>query len=133
MNPCKSVMSVRRGKFYRLFNALLPADDAFHELGVPECHKPLVSSLLDHIDEGSLSFNNYCSARVSVEADPGYHSLVSAIQHSELSIANIDCLSPDDFWQVAFQYRGTQGAVVLSLPVTAQREDTLAQDDLAGG
>lgn len=69
INPHKSVMLVRRGKFYRLFNALLPADDTFHELGVPEYHKPLFPSLLDHIDEGSLSFNNYCSARVSVEAE----------------------------------------------------------------
>ena len=49
-----------RGKFYRL-NALLPADDPPHELGVPEYHEPLVSSLLDDIDKGSLSSNNYCS------------------------------------------------------------------------
>jgi hypothetical protein len=34
INPYKLVMSVRRGKFHRFFNALLPADDTFHELGV---------------------------------------------------------------------------------------------------
>jgi hypothetical protein len=28
----------------------------------------------NHIDKDSLSSNNYCSAGVSVEADPGYHS-----------------------------------------------------------
>jgi hypothetical protein len=65
---------IREGKFYRLFNALLPADDLSHELGVPEYHEPLVPSLLNHVDEGSLSSNNYCSAWVSVEADPGFHS-----------------------------------------------------------
>jgi hypothetical protein len=27
---------IRTGKFHRLFNALLPADDASHNLGVPE-------------------------------------------------------------------------------------------------
>jgi hypothetical protein len=45
---------IRRGKFYRLFNALLPADDTSHELGVPEYHELLVPSLLDHIDETLL-------------------------------------------------------------------------------
>ena len=64
----------RGGRFHRLFNALLPADDPSHELGVPEYHEPLVPSLLDHIDKGSLSSNNYCSAGVSVEADLGYQS-----------------------------------------------------------
>jgi hypothetical protein len=65
---------IREGKFYRLFNALLPADDQSHELGVPEYHEPLVPSLLDHIDRGSLSSNNYCSAGVSVETDPDHYS-----------------------------------------------------------
>ncbi len=38
-------------------------------------------------------------------------------------------LSPDDFRQVTFHYNRTRGAGVLSLPVTARREDTLAQGD----
>jgi hypothetical protein len=65
---------IRRGKFHRLFNALLPADHPSHELGVPEYHEPLVPTLLDHLDTGFLNRNNYCSAGVSVEADPGYRS-----------------------------------------------------------
>ena len=66
---------IRKGKFHRLFNSLLPADDPSHdELGVPEYHEPLVPNMLNHIDKGSLSSNNYCSVGVSVEADPGYHS-----------------------------------------------------------
>ena len=78
-NPDKPVQVgdvgfIRDGKFYRLFNALLPADDQSHEFGVPEHHEPLVPSVLDHIDKGSLSSNNYCSAGVSVETDPGYYS-----------------------------------------------------------
>ena len=32
----------RRGNFHRLFNALLPADDPSHELGVPEYQESLV-------------------------------------------------------------------------------------------
>ena len=65
---------ILRGKFHRLFNALLPADDPSHERGVPEYHEPLIPTLLDHLDTGFLSRNNYCSAGVSVEADQGYYS-----------------------------------------------------------
>ena len=65
---------IRTGKFHRLFNALLPADDPSHELGVPEYHQPLVPNLSDHLDTGFLDRNNYCSAGVSVERDPGYYS-----------------------------------------------------------
>ncbi|KAH9959643.1 hypothetical protein BC827DRAFT_1156210 [Russula dissimulans] len=32
---------IRWGKFHRFFNALLPANDPSHELGVPENHEPL--------------------------------------------------------------------------------------------
>ena len=66
---------IRRGKFHRLFNALLPADDPSHdELGVPEYHEPLVPYMLNHLDADSLGRNNYCSAGVSVEPDPGYNN-----------------------------------------------------------
>src|SRR6266403_2266570 len=65
---------IRRGSFHRLFNALLPADHPSHEYGVPEYHEPLGPKLVDHLYTSSLSRNNYCSAGVSVEPDPGYHS-----------------------------------------------------------
>ena len=65
---------IRRGKFYRLFNALLPADDPSHEHGVPEYFEPLVPAWSDHLDTGFLVPSNHCSAGVSVESDPGYYS-----------------------------------------------------------
>ena len=66
---------IRKGNFHRLFNALLPADDPSHELGVPEYHERLVPNLLDrHLHTDSLDRNNYCLAGVSVEPDPGYHA-----------------------------------------------------------
>jgi hypothetical protein len=65
---------VRRGKFFRLFNALLSENDPSHVLGVPEYHEPLVPALLDHLDTRSLVPNNYCSPGVSMGPDPGYHS-----------------------------------------------------------
>jgi len=65
---------VRRGKFYRLFNALLSGDDPSHVLGVPANHEPLVPKLLNHLDTRSLGRNNFCSPWVSMEPDPGYHS-----------------------------------------------------------
>jgi hypothetical protein len=65
---------IRMGKFQRLFNALLPADDPSHEFGVPEDHEPLVPSCSEHIDKGTRSSNNYCSARVSMEVDPEHYA-----------------------------------------------------------
>jgi hypothetical protein len=65
---------VRRGKFYRLFNALISEDDPSHVLGVPEYHESLVPTLLEHLDTRSLGCNNLCSPGVSMELDPGYHS-----------------------------------------------------------
>ncbi|KAF8501491.1 hypothetical protein F5888DRAFT_1236026 [Russula emetica] len=103
---------IREGRFYRLFNALLPADNPSQELGVPEDHKPLVPTLSDHVATVPLGRNNYCSAGVMVEADPGYHS------------------SPDDFPQVLFRNETTRTAAVLSLPVIARRENTLIRNTL---
>jgi hypothetical protein len=65
---------IREGKFHRLFSALLSADDPSQELGVPENHERLVPTLSDHVDTVPLGCNNYCSAGVKVEADPGYLS-----------------------------------------------------------
>jgi hypothetical protein len=53
---------------------LLPENDPSHECGVPNDHEPLVPNFSNHLVGGSLAYNNYCSAGVSVEPDPGYHS-----------------------------------------------------------
>ena len=63
---------IRRGKFLRLFNAMLPADDPSHEFGVPEYHEPFSPKVLKP-DERTRRPVNYCSAGVSVEAVPGYY------------------------------------------------------------
>ena len=65
---------VREGRFHRLFSALLPANDPSQEIGVPEHHKPLAPTVSDHVDRVFFVPNDYCSAGVKVEADPGYHS-----------------------------------------------------------
>ncbi|KAI9445971.1 hypothetical protein H4582DRAFT_1785351, partial [Lactarius indigo] len=58
---------IRDGKFHRLFNALLPADDPSHESrGTPPYHEPLQLRLRDHIDRGTLSPNNFYSYGVNV-------------------------------------------------------------------
>ena len=57
---------IRQGRFHRLFNVLLPADDPSHNnFGVPEHHEQLILSVHDHISLGRLSANNFCSAKVS--------------------------------------------------------------------
>ena len=65
---------IRRGKFHRLFNALLSADSPFHELGVPEHYEQLAPRLADHIDKGFLGRNHYCSARIDFEPEPDYQA-----------------------------------------------------------
>jgi hypothetical protein len=58
---------VREGKFYCLFNALLPADDASHDgIPLPDSHEPLVLDVPDHISIAPHKPNRYCSAGVSV-------------------------------------------------------------------
>jgi hypothetical protein len=60
---------IREGRFYRLFNVLLPADDPSHEnFGVPEYHQQLMLHMKTHINSGTLSPNNFCSARVASES-----------------------------------------------------------------
>ena len=60
---------IRWGRFHLLFNALLPADDPSHELGVPEYHEPLVPNLSNHINTSSLGYGHYCSGGISVEPE----------------------------------------------------------------
>ena len=57
---------IRDGKFQRLFNALLPADDPSHGDGVPEHHEPLQLRLANHIDSGVLAPNNFYSYGVHI-------------------------------------------------------------------
>jgi hypothetical protein len=57
---------IREGKFHRLFNVLLPADHPSHErFGVPEYYEPLLPSVVDHIDHGTLTPNDFCSYGVT--------------------------------------------------------------------
>ena len=64
---------ILEGRFYRLFSALLPADDPSQEFGVPEYHDPLIP-LSNHLATVSLGSNDYCSTGVKVEADPGFQA-----------------------------------------------------------
>ena len=57
---------IREGRFYRLFNALLPADDPSHEIfGVPDYHEPLIPAMGNHTIISQLSPCNLCSANVT--------------------------------------------------------------------
>ncbi|KAH9163724.1 hypothetical protein EDB89DRAFT_1859852 [Lactarius sanguifluus] len=92
---------VRQGKFHRLFNALYSEDHPSNQrFGVPEDHEQLQPTP-NHIDRGTLNPNTFYSYGVSV-----------------VSVGSAE---------VSFSCTKKQGAV-LTLPVTAQHEDTLAQD-----
>jgi hypothetical protein len=57
---------VSQGKFHRLFNILLPANDSSHlEFGVPPNHEPFKPKFPNHIVPGILRQDNFCSAGVT--------------------------------------------------------------------
>ena len=118
---------IRWGTFHRLFNALLPADDSSHELGLPEGYKPLAPSLTNHINRRPFRCGHYCSDKICVESVPDYHDryLPSA---SDVFIV-LTSFSPNDFPKLSFLRPGKQKGAVLYLPVDTRREDTIAQGD----
>lgn len=68
---------VRKGRFHRLFNALLPADHPFNgRFGVPADHEPLQPSRLNHINRGALVPNTFHSDGVTVVSG-GFGELAS--------------------------------------------------------
>ena len=57
---------VHEGKFTRLFNALLPAGDAFpEEIRPPEYYEPLVPGIPNHVSTSTVKPCQYCSAGVN--------------------------------------------------------------------
>ena len=61
----------REGRFHRLFNILLPAEDPSHEnYGVPEYHEQLTLRMRNHIIPSTLGPNHLCSARVTSQPVP---------------------------------------------------------------
>ncbi|KAI0256133.1 hypothetical protein BJV78DRAFT_1278679 [Lactifluus subvellereus] len=103
---------IREGKFHRLFNALLSAEHPSHQrFGVPEYHEPLRPNILEHVDSGILSPNDFHSAGVTVHAGG-----------LDFSAPELESLA-----QVSFSCNRKRGAV-LSLPVQAQRKDTIARE-----
>ncbi|KAI9439189.1 hypothetical protein H4582DRAFT_122234 [Lactarius indigo] len=102
---------IREGKFHRLFNALLDAGHPSQTFGVPEYHVPLRPSLAKHIDNGTLSPTDFCSYGVTVAGG-----------------VDVFAREPVGAADVSFLCSRTCGAV-LSLPVKAQRKDTIARGD----
>jgi hypothetical protein len=119
---------ISHGRFHRLFNILLPADDPSHEIfGVPDNHHPFQPKVSKHITSSILHPENFCSAGVTLELEgwgysatrlSGFTSQVSCHSHS---------LRPSDPGEVMFSCSVKQGAV-LSLPTQAKRENTLVQE-----
>ncbi|KAH9174158.1 hypothetical protein EDB89DRAFT_1904657 [Lactarius sanguifluus] len=100
---------IREGKFHRLFNALLPADHPSHpSFGVPEHYEPLQPSVADHIVQ---SPNDFCSYGITVAS------------------GGLDVFARERCRRLILCAR--KSGAVLSLPVAAQREDTIARGDFA--
>ncbi|KAI0248870.1 hypothetical protein BJV78DRAFT_1363247 [Lactifluus subvellereus] len=105
---------IRQGRFHRLFNVLLSADDPSHRnFGVPEYYEPLVLQMFDHIISATLSPKDFRSKEVTVV--PGELGIFAA--------------GPEPV-QTTFSCSRKQGAI-LSLPVPTQSNDTLARGEFA--
>jgi hypothetical protein len=72
-NPVKvgDVGFIRSGRFHRLFNALLSAED---QSSVPEHYEQLVPKFTDHISRSTFSSNHYCSDGINVELEENFHA-----------------------------------------------------------
>ena len=58
---------VREGKFHRLFNVLLPADDPSHLFGVPDNYEQLRPRLPEHIVPAeTLGASHYYSTGIEI-------------------------------------------------------------------
>jgi hypothetical protein len=61
---------ISQGRFNRLFNILLPADDPSHEnFGVPDNHEQFQPKVPRHLISGTLRPDNFCSAAVTMVSD----------------------------------------------------------------
>jgi hypothetical protein len=62
---------VRQGHFFRMFNALLPANDPTQAYGVPEGFVPLNTGPFTNIRTLILFQGDYCSSTVAVDHEDG--------------------------------------------------------------
>ncbi|KAF8257345.1 hypothetical protein EI94DRAFT_1324112 [Lactarius quietus] len=104
---------INEGRFHRLFNILLPADDPSHEnFGVPDNHEQFQPKVSRHLISGTLRPDNFCSVRVTMLSDGLGHMATR----------------PLDPGEVVFSCKEKIGAV-LSLPIEAKRENTVLHED----
>ena len=72
------------GKFHRLFNIFLSADDPSHETyGVPDNHEPFRPKVSEHVRTGILRPDNFCSVGVTLTSDE-YSPFASRLSHAQL-------------------------------------------------
>ena len=62
---------IYKGKFIRLFNAQISAED---QSNVPEYYEQLIPKFSDHMSEDKLSSQDYCSDGISVEPESNVHA-----------------------------------------------------------
>ncbi|KAF8272440.1 hypothetical protein EI94DRAFT_293928 [Lactarius quietus] len=104
---------INEGRFHRLFNILLPADDPSHEnFGVPDNHEQFQPQVPRHITSAILRPSNFCSVGVTMVSD-GLGQMA---------------IRPLDPGEVVFSCKEKLGAV-LSLPIEAKRENTVVHED----
>jgi hypothetical protein len=117
---------INQGRFHRIFNILLPADDPSHEIfGVPDNHQPFEPKVSKHIISGILRPDNFCSAGVISES---YGQFSTRLPSCTIQVScHSYSLRPRDPGELVFSCRERQGAV-LSLPIQAKRQNTVVYE-----
>ena len=81
---------ITEGRFHRLFNILLPADDPSHEnFGVPDNHTPFKPEVPKHVTSGILRPDNFCSVAVTLDFDE--YDGPSATRLSRYFVIRVSC------------------------------------------
>jgi hypothetical protein len=120
---------IREGRFHRLFNILLPADDPSHAVfKVPDNHEPFQPEMPEHSIPGILRPGNFCSVGVTLESDEYDGRFATRLLRCKIQVSSHSySLRPRDPGELSFSCKGKQGAV-LSLPMQAKRENTVVRN-----
>ncbi|KAF8262522.1 hypothetical protein EI94DRAFT_1704705 [Lactarius quietus] len=108
---------VSQGRFHRLFNILLPANDPSHaNFGVPDGHEPFTPNV------SITSYLAYFVPNTFARPESPWRPM-SITGNLPQGWQNVQ-FRPRDPGEVSFSCRGKQGAI-LSLPIQATRENTV--------
>jgi hypothetical protein len=119
---------VKQGHFLRLFNALLPHNDATQVYGVPEGFVPLNMGPFHNIRTLNLQQGDYCSNTVTVDHGIQSEYVTNFIQHE---VVLMQWMASAVQGMLSFRWRrNNKGGAFLSLPFSGVSEGRYSHEGL---